>query len=283
MKEYSINNLMAPPWIRFPHIPQGSVGWRMGYGEKYGMEFSEWLAKLSKKDRLKYEELFPSPKTWRNYYNPILMDNSYFDEYFYKGTHFWRRNGESKYSKEKLLANHMVKSKDFVFFWNPDSTLKSCLSQWTKSDFKIGINKYNSSEQYMMAEKARVFDDPENKKNIMDLDDPFEMKRLGRKIKNFDGEEWNKVKYSIVLNGNYYKFSQNKEMRDFLIATGDTILVEASPEDTIWGVGLDESNEDIYDLNKWEGKNLLGFALMELRDELSRVYKNFHMLNLDKF
>jgi len=278
MEKYSIDKPMPPLWIKYPHIPQGSIGWRREYGESYGMEFSDWFNKLSENDKLKYQKMFPCPKTWKNYYNYHIRDNSYFKEYYYKNILFWRKYGECKYSKDKLLDIPMEKPADFVFFWNPDNTPESCLSQWTKSDFNVGIGEYSCCEQYMMAEKALFFNDHESRKKIIESDNPFEMKNLGRKVRNFDSEEWNKVKYSIVLNGNYYRFSQNKDMRDFLIATGNSLLVEASPEDKIWGVGLDKSNEDIYDLNKWEGENLLGFALMELRDELNKVYENFNKL-----
>ncbi|MCL2116695.1 MAG: NADAR family protein [Methanobrevibacter sp.] len=277
MKKYSIDKPMAPLWIKFPYIPQGSIGWRMGSGEDYQMEFSYWFGKLSKKDKLKYQEMFPCPKSWKNYYNSYIEENSYLKESYYKNILFWRKNGRSKYSKDKLLAT-LREPIDCVLFWNPDNTPKSCLSQWTKSDFNVGVSKYNCTEQYMMAEKALFFEDHENKQKIMELDNPHEMKKLGRKVKNFNSEEWNKVKYSIVLNGNYYKFSQNQEMRNFLIATGNKVLVEASPKDRIWGVGLDEPNKDIYNMKKWKGENLLGFALMELRDELNKVYKNFDKL-----
>ena len=95
---------------------------------------------------------------------------------------------------------------------------------------------------------------------------------------NFDPAVWDKVKYSIVLNGNYYKFTQNQAMMDFLLSTGDKILVEASPLDTIWGIGLGKDNEKAFNIASWRGKNLLGFALMEVRDELRKLYKNAHLL-----
>ena len=104
------------------------------------------------------------------------------------------------------------------------------------------------------------------------------MKALGRKVRNFDPQVWDKLKYSIVLNGNYYKFTQNKEMMDFLLSTGDKILVEASPVDTIWGIGLGKENEKAKNVAMWRGKNLLGFALMEVRDEIRKVYQNVHLL-----
>ena len=117
---------------------------------------------------------------------------------------------------------------------------------------------------------------------IMKIKNPKEMKALGKKVKNFDQEVWDKVKYSIVLTGNYYKFSQNENLRDFLILTKNRILVEASPLDTIWGIGLGKDNEKVYNPNRWRGNNLLGFALMEIRDEIRNVYKNYSKINWNK-
>ena len=130
----------------------------------------------------------------------------------------------------------------------------------------------------MMVAKARIFEDEEVEKEIMNTSDPKLMKALGRKVRNFDPQVWDKLKYSIVLNGNYYKFTQNKEMMDFLLSTGDKILVEASPMDTIWGIGLGKDNEKAHNIASWRGKNLLGFALMEVRDEIRKVYQNVHLL-----
>ena len=130
----------------------------------------------------------------------------------------------------------------------------------------------------MMAEKARLFGDEEVREEIMNTSDPKLMKALGRKVRNFDPQVWDKVKYSIVLNGNYYKFTQNKEMMDFLLSTGDKILVEASPMDTIWGIGFGKENEKAKNVAMWRGQNLLGFALMEVRDEIRKVYQNVHLL-----
>lgn len=108
----------------------------------------------------------------------------------------------------------------------------------------------------------------------MASDDPKQIKALGRKVHNFDDTIWNKAKYSIVLNGNYLKFSQNPELREFLLSTGDDILVEASPLDAIWGIRMSENNENARNPLKWSGRNLLGFALMEVRDEIRRVWAN---------
>ena len=129
----------------------------------------------------------------------------------------------------------------------------------------------------MMAQKAELFGDKEIHKQIIACDDPAEIKKLGRRVRKFDASVWDQAKYSIVLNGNWKKFSQNPQLRDFLLSTGDQILVEASPYDTIWGIGL-SADQAVAGPQSWRGENLLGFALMEVRDELARVYAHANLL-----
>ena len=164
-------------------------------------------------------------------------------------------------------------SLEFLFFWGhhgkPDRVTKACLSQWFPASFEVDGDKYNCAEQYMMAEKARVFHDLGTWGKIMLSSSPKEIKALGREVRNFDAEQWLTVSKDIVVKGNLYKFAQNKDMLDFLKNTEDKILVEASPCDTIWGIGMSERDEGVEDPHNWKGSNLLGFALMEVRDELS--------------
>ena len=100
----------------------------------------------------------------------------------------------------------------------------------------------------------------------------FHMKNvaLGRKVKNFDEKKWNETKYSIVFAGNLLKFSQDENLKDFLLSTKNDIIVEASPYDKIWGMGMSADDEFVENPTRWKGENLLGFALMEVRDELSK-------------
>ena len=132
---------------------------------------------------------------------------------------------------------------------------------------EMGVT-YNSAEQYMMAQKALLFDDIKTYDKIMSLSNPSKIKALGRLVKNFNQEIWDKHKEDIVFNGNLLKFSQNKKLCKQLLATGDKEIVEASPTDTIWGIGLAETDPDIYDKSKWRGTNLLGKAIMKVRDVL---------------
>lgn len=122
----------------------------------------------------------------------------------------------------------------------------------------------------MMAGKAKLFDDQEVFKEILTAETPNQAKSLGRKVKNFDPKIWDEHKYEIVKQGNLLKFSQNEKFKEFLLSTNDKILVEASPYDTIWGIGMLETDPRAENPQQWNGENLLGFALMEVRDELKR-------------
>lgn len=133
---------------------------------------------------------------------------------------------------------------------------------------------YLCMEQYMMAGKAELFSDQEIREQILKCSDPKQIKALGRKVRRFDQKVWDKFKYAIVLNGNWCKFSQNRNLREFLLSTGDSVLAEASPYDNIWGIRLSANSLEAQDPMKWRGQNLLGFALMEVRDELRRVTQN---------
>lgn len=177
-----------------------------------------------------------------------------------------------KYSVEKLIQKSREWTKDdFVFFWGHRKGKKigkSCFSQWYEIEFEVDRHKYNCAEQYMMAQKAWLFKDIEIFAKIIDSTDPQEIKALGREVKNFDTKIWNQHKFDIVVKGNLAKFSQNEDLKEFLLSTGDKILVEASPYDKIWGIGMKEGMPAIENPTNWKGENLLGFALMEVRDLL---------------
>ncbi|MNJ44257.1 hypothetical protein D3C77_393010 [compost metagenome] len=120
----------------------------------------------------------------------------------------------------------------------------------------------------MMAEKARLFGDEEMLEAIMKSKHPKEMKAFGRAVRFFDQDAWEAKCYDIVKAGNLAKFSQNESLWNFMKTTKNRILVEASPRDRIWGIGMGKSNPDAENPMKWRGKNLLGFALSEVRDVL---------------
>jgi ribA/ribD-fused uncharacterized protein len=155
----------------------------------------------------------------------------------------------------------------FTFFF----TEASPFSQWYRSAFTVDGVTFNCAEQFMMHGKARLFDDAETAQKILAADHPREHKALGRKVKRFDDAVWKREREAIVLAGSRAKFTQNADLLALLLATRGTTLVEASPYDRIWGIGLAATDPKAQDPATWRGQNLLGKILTQLRDELDRV------------
>ena len=171
----------------------------------------------------------------------------------------------------KQIARHEPDTK-VIYFWghtpNPKKVTAACFSQWYDCHFEVDGVQYHTTEQYMMASKALLFKDEEVYREIMAAQSPFDYKKLGRKVRNFEPEPWDAMKYDIVVKGNEAKFSQNPDIKEFLLSTGDAILAEASPYDGIWGICLDRETAMKGTVEQWQGENLLGGALMEVRDRL---------------
>lgn len=142
-------------------------------------------------------------------------------------------------------------------------------SQWYPSTFEISGVTYNCTEQYMMAKKAELFGDEDAYLRIMASADPREQKSIGRSVENFDPDQWNAISRDVVFRGNMAKFTQNPELGGYMLSTETQEIVEASPEDVIWGIGLAEDDPDAYDKTKWKGTNWLGEVLMEVRRVLA--------------
>lgn len=180
-----------------------------------------------------------------------------------------------EWARKKALRNDKLR---FVFFWGhrpskDGSITSSCFSQWWSCDFTVDGIKYHTAEQYMMAQKALLFGDKEIFQQIMDASHPKIFKELGRKVKGFDHDIWEKNCVDIVIKGNTAKFSQNSALGAYLLSTKDCILVEASPYDRIWGIGMKAGDQQCQNPIKWHGTNLLGFCLMEVRDILMQERK----------
>lgn len=164
----------------------------------------------------------------------------------------------------------------FLFFWGHQPSkdgiiTKTCFSQWWVSQFIVDDITYKTAEHWMMAKKAELFNDNEILEKIIQANSPAEAKKLGREVRNYDDALWLANRYEIVKQGNFYKFSQNSDLKEFLMNTKERVLVEASPVDAIWGIGMAADDKDVLNPEKWRGLNLLGFALMEVRDEL-KIY-----------
>jgi hypothetical protein len=162
----------------------------------------------------------------------------------------------------------------YLMFWGHTPSAdgqvgKQCFSQWWPVSFTVDGVAYASAEHFMMVAKARLFGDDEIVPEILAASHPSEAKALGRKVRGFDDDVWTRRRFDLVVKGNVAKFGQHAELRDFLLGTGDRVLVEASPRDRVWGIGLGASNERAADPGSWRGLNLLGFALMEARDRLA--------------
>lgn len=158
---------------------------------------------------------------------------------------------------------------EFLFFYGhykKPQIGSECLSQFYDSSFYVDEFEYQTAEHWMMYNKAALFDPADVAERILASKTPMEAKNLGRRVGNFDPEVWDEEKFEIVVTGNIAKFWQHKDLQEFLLSTGDKILVEASPSDKIWGVGMSSEHEGITDPNYWKGENLLGFALMEARE-----------------
>lgn len=159
-----------------------------------------------------------------------------------------------------------------IFFWRPLAAgapiTADCMSQWTPSPFHHAGEHFLTAEHFMMAGKARLFGDEAMRTRILAAAHPGEVQKLGRQVQGFDGARWAAACSDIVTEGNILKFQQNPPMLAWLLATGERVLVEASPVDRIWGIGLAGDDPRALDPRQWQGQNLLGFAIMRARQHL---------------
>ncbi|WP_328874128.1 NADAR family protein [Streptomyces sp. NBC_00287] len=161
----------------------------------------------------------------------------------------------------------------YLHFWGhrprPDGRIgASCLSQWWPSPFTVDGVVYATAEHWMMAAKARLFGDPKAERKVLAASHPSEAKNAGRLVRGFDEGIWARERFGIVVEGSVQKFGSDDALRGFLLGTGERVLVEASPVDRVWGIGLAASDGAAMDPERWRGPNLLGFALMEARERL---------------
>jgi ribA/ribD-fused uncharacterized protein len=161
---------------------------------------------------------------------------------------------------------------EFLFFWGHTATADHpgpwVLSQWWPVEFRVDDVTYRHAEGYMMAEKARLFGDEVTRRKIVQAAHPGEAKNLGRGVRHFDQARWDQERYEIVVRGNLAKFGQHSDLAIYLRSTAPRILVEASPRDRVWGIGLGRDQKEALRPSEWQGLNLLGFALVEVRDRL---------------
>ena len=182
-----------------------------------------------------------------------------------------KKQGKKKSPKTKKRKNPKIGKKTdnmnehVIFFWNGP------FSQWHKSDFIYRDIKFNTAEQFMMYQKAVIMGDFSTGMDIIKAKNPGEQKELGRKIKPFDADLWDKLKRHVVYTGNLLKFTQNEDLKKILLNTGRKVIAEASPYDAIWGIGMSEDEAKNIPFYEWKGQNLLGVAIMEVRQDLMKL------------
>lgn len=156
---------------------------------------------------------------------------------------------------------------NYTFFWETHYVF----SNWHPAPFDMDGNHFSNSEQAFMYYKAKLFGDTKSMEKILKSPDPRTVKKLGREVKGFDSKKWDDNKFQIMYDVNIAKFTQNSKMREKLMLTDGTQLVEASPYDNIWGIGLDVNDAKRLDPKKWPGQNLLGKVLDKVREDLKHM------------
>ncbi len=181
----------------------------------------------------------------------------------------------SEFTSVEQLIRHYPSDRPpkSLMFWghrqkSPDRVNASCLSNWFPSPFVIEDITCPTAEHYLMAAKARLFGDESRYQAILEADNPGKAKSLGREVTGFDEQTWVQHRTAIMLTACRAKFEQNPDMAAFLCRTGERILIEASPLDAIWGIGLAADDPRAQHPSQWPGLNLLGFVLMQVRREL---------------
>lgn len=157
--------------------------------------------------------------------------------------------------------------REIICFHNPDEKY-GWLSNWYLSDFKINDVSFSSMEQYMMYEKATAFEDFNMAEKILETQNVGAVKQYGRQVANYNDIIWNGIRQIVVYKGLSAKFSQNETLCKKLRMTGSAILAECAVKDRIWGIGLSMNDPDRFDMNKWNGQNLLGFTIMQVRKQV---------------
>ena len=175
---------------------------------------------------------------------------------------------DPEWTSKYIYMRRPERKQAMVFFWKDDEE-NGCFSNWFRRKFVIDDFEYQFAEQYMMAQKAKLFHDSERYTAILRSTQPRECKELGRQVRPFDPDAWDAVKYDVVKAANRAKYEQNPDLMAKLLKTGEAILAEASPKDTIWGIGLDAAAAAQTSPTEWPGQNLLGRILMELRSEFA--------------
>ena len=266
---------LPPPWLAYPFIERMSIGWRMGSGESYLDRLRAWQQTLSADDLSTYRSLFPPPVLWAGYWDEKESDDDgqaddderlFFKDEFW--VDLWRPAGTPKYTRQMFSLGQPIDM--CVFSMHGDN---ACFALQFEVAFWYHEERGFCVEQLLVAEKAEFMGDSQAAKSVRGAKSLEDVRHIENGIANADRELWDQYQYSVMLNLNWSKFSQNRALRQALLATGEAVLV-CHDSDSVWGTGLAPESPDVRDPQRWSGHNLLGFALMEVRDELRRVFKH---------
>ena len=247
----------------------------MGSGESYLDRFREWHSTLSADEWKKYCSLFPPPVLWSGYWDGNGSDDDEQtdnDELLFSRGEFWvelwRPGGSAKYTRQMFSSGQPVNICAFSTHGG-----NACFASQFEVAFWYHEEKGFCVEQLFVAEEAEFMGDSEAANSVREAKSLERVRQIENGIANVDRELWGQYQYSVMLNLNWSKFCQNCGLRNALLATGEDVLVYQA-SDSVWGIGLAPESPDVRDPQRWKGHNLLGFALMEVRDELRRVFKH---------
>ncbi|MBP5154991.1 MAG: NADAR family protein [Clostridia bacterium] len=192
------------------------------------------------------------------------------DSYDYYGE--WLAETADTLKKAGRIPDKLIisgREADAVFFHDPAGP-NGHLSNWYPSAFELDGTRFSSAEQYIMYRKCMIFGDEEAARAVLSADDPSKQQEIGRKAKGYVGSVWAGMRQTVAFEGLLAKFSRNEELKQKLLDTGDAYLVECAGSDKIWACGIRIDDDRRFNASDWEGQNLLGFALMQVRKELNR-------------
>lgn len=156
---------------------------------------------------------------------------------------------------------------DAIFFYRVGDAY-GAFSNWAPTPFTVDGVSFSTAEQYIMYRKCLTFGDTVTAEKLLSSDSPREQKALGREAAGYIDSVWAGIRQTVAIRGLYAKFSQDAELKRLLLGTGDAVLVECTSNDRIWACGLDRDDDDRLSADRWKGQNILGFALMEVRNML---------------
>lgn len=160
-------------------------------------------------------------------------------------------------------------ARNAIYFYGHKNGQYACMSNFYPCNFVDDDNQFNCSEQYFMYQKCLMFD-PENTEllnAILHSQNPTKIKQFGRQVRNYNDKIWSEQRYEIMKQANMLKFTQNNDICEILLSTGNEMLYEAAKNDRIWGIGYYANAVANVPIHKY-GQNLLGKVLMEVRDEI---------------